>query len=189
MKPAQTQVVQRPGLPIGQIWLWSAVAGFLMVLVSAVRDVDFNAYEKITFGQAMRVESVVFAYWVVWMPVIIWCASRLPIKGRGWFVTIPALLGLYVALETGYVIWVWRWNGMFGFTKSSLWLVFRNDGRFYFTNSMLKFYVPIMVGTYVYLFYSRAKRQELQAIQLAEQLSSARLQALTAQLRPHFLFN
>ncbi len=176
-------------LPIAKIWAWSAVAGLLMVLVSAVRDVDFAVSEKITFAQAMRIESVVFAYWVIWMPVIIWCAAHLPSSGRRWMATIPALLGIYAVLCAGYVAWVWRWNGMYGGGKMSLMLTFRNDGRFYYTNSMLKFYIPAMVGTYVYLFYARAKRQELQAIRLAEQLSSARLQALTAQLRPHFLFN
>ncbi|MEN8145327.1 MAG: histidine kinase [Gemmatimonadota bacterium] len=50
-------------------------------------------------------------------------------------------------------------------------------------------YWALVIGTHAAGYASKHKERELQATQFREQLTSARLDNLRAQLRPHFLFN
>jgi signal transduction histidine kinase len=50
-------------------------------------------------------------------------------------------------------------------------------------------YFAVLGTVHAFAYYVEARDRELQATQLTGQLSEARLQALRAQLQPHFLFN
>jgi sensor histidine kinase YesM len=53
----------------------------------------------------------------------------------------------------------------------------------------LLIYIAILGMTQALLYYRRTRSRELQLARLEGQLARARLQALNAQIRPHFLFN
>jgi signal transduction histidine kinase len=53
----------------------------------------------------------------------------------------------------------------------------------------LLIYVSVVAITHAMLYYQRTRAQELMRARIEGQLARARLQALTAQIRPHFLFN
>ena len=48
---------------------------------------------------------------------------------------------------------------------------------------------PIAAGTHAWLYYREAQGRELRASQLEALLAETRLQMLSMQLQPHFLFN
>ena len=57
-----------------------------------------------------------------------------------------------------------------------------------FISETIAFWAVIAV-LYGWEFYTRMRERELQAVRLRAELTEARLEALAAQLRPHFLFN
>jgi sensor histidine kinase YesM len=68
--------------------------------------------------------------------------------------------------------------------EGAYWLLLRN--RFH---GALLTYVLIAMVSYAIAYYRRFRREELLASELRAQLAGAQLQALKAQLHPHFLFN
>ena len=113
--------------------------------------------------------------WYVWAaltPLVAWLARRYRI-----FVLV--LVGLPVA-----------------FVKVSLTRVLRGvtrGGENYFQISDLTtqylIYAAIVAGTHAWLYYREAQHRELRTSQLEALLAETRLQMLSMQLQPHFLFN
>jgi LytS/YehU family sensor histidine kinase len=56
-------------------------------------------------------------------------------------------------------------------------------------NSVLKYYVPILLGGTLYAYYLRLRSEESNAGELREQLMQSQFRLLKMQLHPHFLFN
>ena len=56
-------------------------------------------------------------------------------------------------------------------------------------NSVLKYYLPILLGGALYAYHLQARADEVKAAELREQLMQAQFRVLKMQLHPHFLFN
>lgn len=54
---------------------------------------------------------------------------------------------------------------------------------------VLQLYLAIVVAAHAYTYFTRGKRQEIERLELLQSLAQSELQALRAQLHPHFLFN
>lgn len=54
---------------------------------------------------------------------------------------------------------------------------------------LLQLYLAIVVAAHAYAYFVRGKRQEIERLELLQSLALSELQALRAQLHPHFLFN
>jgi two-component system LytT family sensor kinase len=54
---------------------------------------------------------------------------------------------------------------------------------------VLLLYLGIIVGAHAYTYFVRGQRQEMDRLRLRQSLAQSELQALRAQLHPHFLFN
>lgn len=63
-----------------------------------------------------------------------------------------------------------------------------NLGTSYFAVDVLT-YFAVVTGSMAFRFYRQSRDRELASSRLQSELASARLQALQAQLQPHFLFN
>ena len=50
-------------------------------------------------------------------------------------------------------------------------------------------YLGVTVAAHAYAYFTRTQRQEIERLQLHQSLAQSELQALKAQLQPHFLFN
>jgi two-component system LytT family sensor kinase len=54
---------------------------------------------------------------------------------------------------------------------------------------MLLLYMTLVIVAHAYTYFATARRQEIERLQLRQALAQSELQALRAQLHPHFLFN
>ena len=120
--------------------------------------------------------------WYVWAaltPIVVWLSRRLRLSRTEWWrPLLLAAAGVPVA-----------------FIKVTLTRVLRGaiGGGEYFqiTNLVIHYliYCAIVLAWHVWQYYRRAERRELQTSQLEALLAQTRLQMLSMQLQPHFLFN
>ncbi|MEP7347788.1 MAG: histidine kinase [Gemmatimonadaceae bacterium] len=134
-----------------------------------------------------------FAMWYAWIPAtpLIFALHRaLPMDGKGWRRAVLAHLTLATLV--------------FLFQSWAIMVTGRMTGHLPATRSVLMRLTDLVVNQYLFdlltyagvlavaigLDYARRYRdRDLRASQLQAQLASARLDALRAQLQPHFLFN
>lgn len=129
---------------------------------------------------------------IAWLPVVIlypavvWLARRIRMTVDNWYRTVPVhclLAATFSILRAtlAFVIFSWLYPD-WGF-RDYLYLVAE-----YFVYFMLLYWA--IVGIHRFLEHIREQREyELMASRLKTQLALARLDALRAQLNPHFLFN
>lgn len=120
--------------------------------------------------------------WALLAPGVVWLARRFPIE-RGHLarsVPVHAAASILVALLHWELNNLCRRYVLHYAGATSLVYVFHANVVTYWL------LVGAMSG---YQFYVRYRRGELRGAQLSAQLAEARLQALRAQLHPHFLFN
>ena len=131
---------------------------------------------------------------VPWVPVtlaVIVLAVRFPFSRESWprYVTIHLVAAalLAVAANVLVVLMYWASVGKFGgfvvlVQQAGIWATVR-------FHIALLIYASILGITQGVLYYRRTQARELQLARIEGQLAQARLQALNAQIRPHFLFN
>jgi len=128
--------------------------------------------------------------WAAFTPLIFSLASRLSIRSR-WFVQVPILLaaGIAIALIV-YLILIYARMEIFEVPRRGGvgFMPLREIGRFRFANQLLVFCAVLAAG-YAREYFLRDQDRQREAIALHAQLADARLEALRAQINPHFLFN
>ncbi len=123
--------------------------------------------------------------WALYTPLILWLAERLPVDGGRWLRRVPLhgafALG-FAAVDALLATWAAPVLGPFpahGFTSAFARMA---------TLGVLSYFAVLGIGHA--LRYQRLHAEgRLHASELERQLAQARLGALEAQLRPHFLFN
>ena len=129
-----------------------------------------------------------------WIPVtlaVIALAVRFPLSRARWaryavIHLIAAVLLAFVA-NVFVVLMYWATNDRFDglivlAQQAAIWATVR-------LHIALLIYASILGITQGVLYYRRTQSRELQLAKVEGQLAQARLQALNAQIRPHFLFN
>jgi two-component system LytT family sensor kinase len=163
---------------------WLAVfAGWtLLVIVFAVSSSLTYAltYQPPRWWYTFTMAATEWYVWAAFTPMVAWLANRLrPSVAQWWRLLILALAGLPIAFMKVTLTRVWR-----GVT---------DDGASYFQiNDLVVQYLlfwAIVLATYVWLHYRRSQERELRTSQLETLLAQTRLQMLSMQLQPHFLFN
>lgn len=143
------------------------------------------------FSAALRQSLINTLAWIPGTLAVIQLAARFPLARSNWRRRVP--LHLASALLIGFVTNVlvvlaywWlsgRFNGMAALVQSAaMWSTIR-------LHIVLLVYLVIAGITQGVLYYRRTRDRELQLARVEAQLARARLQALNAQIRPHFLFN
>jgi two-component system, LytTR family, sensor kinase len=125
------------------------------------------------------------------LPFIVWTALRWPPAGDGWVRRLPthfAALLMFSALRT-----TWNWS-----TRSAVFPLAGFGAYDYGAMPTRYFmelpadailYVTVVALTWLVDHWMRTREQELALSRLETRLAESRLQALRAQLHPHFLFN
>jgi LytS/YehU family sensor histidine kinase len=129
-----------------------------------------------------------------WIPVtiaVIALAVRFPLSRDRWprylVLHLVAAAVLAFAANVLVVLMYWATTGTFGglvalVQQGAIWATVR-------FHIALTIYASILGLTQGVLYYRRTQSRELQLAKMEGQLAQARLQALNAQIRPHFLFN
>ena len=161
---------------------WLAVfAGWsVLVVVFAVSSSLTSAlnYQPPRWRYTLTMAATEWYVWAALTPFITWLSWR--IRTLGWWrLLILALDGLLVA-----------------FFKVTLTRVLRGaivggDEYFQITNLVVHYLIfwAIVLAAQVWRYYGDAQQRELRTSQLEALLAQTRLQMLSMQLQPHFLFN
>ncbi|AHG93643.1 histidine kinase internal region (plasmid) [Gemmatirosa kalamazoonensis] len=134
-----------------------------------------------------------FADWyscALFTPVYFWLAVRAPITRRMWQRTVPvhlAATAVIVVLKYAMYVAAGIAIGSIDGTRGYLATLGQLLARSFVYESMTMWAVDGAVHAIV--FYRRAQEREAHAARLRAELTEARMDALSAQLRPHFLFN
>jgi hypothetical protein len=126
--------------------------------------------------------------WGVLTPLVLWFARRHPIDSATWRSAVPLHIAASLLLATVQL----------SLEASLEW--FRAGGRWPLREVMRHYlsqhtevsflaYWALVGATQFYRVYDQARAHQLHAVQLEARLTEARLEALRAQLQPHFLFN
>lgn len=140
-----------------------------------------------------------FVYWLVWAayaPAILAAARRWPLSREGGHAAVWHHLGLMaivapLQITTTYLVHfaLLRVSGILPAAQGAAWLVARGPGVVWGTFTGFLYYWVIAAVYWAAEFQRLYRAERLQAAQLEASLSAARLDALRAQLQPHFLFN
>ena len=159
-------------------WLAVLAGWTLLVIVFAVSSSLTYAlnYQPPRWGYTLTMAATEWYVWAALTPLIAWLSRRFPLS-RQLLVLVAA--GLPIAFIKVTVTRVLR--GVTG------------GGEAYFQINDLAvqyiIYWTIVLTTNAWLVYQRAQQRELHTSQLEAQLAQTRLQMLSMQLQPHFLFN
>jgi two-component system LytT family sensor kinase len=163
---------------------WLAVfAGWtLLVIVFAVSSSLTYAltYQPPRWRYTITMAATEWYVWAAFTPLVAWVSRQLRIsRARWWRILILGVIGVPVA-----------------FIKVTMTRVLRGiteGGEAYFQISDLAaqylIYWGIIAATHAWLYYRDVQGRELRASQLEALLAQTRLQMLSMQLQPHFLFN
>jgi two-component sensor histidine kinase len=141
-------------------------------------------------------------FWAVVSPLILWLVYRFPIQ-RARFV-FNILIHMVAASVLSFAAFAHQalidhYFGVFpAMVRGGLLNEYRHLVIQYFIGGQhavpqvspgILIYLAILGGVHAFDYYQKYRDRELQASRLREQLAQSQLQALRAQLQPHFLFN
>lgn len=129
--------------------------------------------------------------WAAFTVPIFSLTSRLSMARSRWLVRIPLLviIGLAVSLIIYFILGYAR-SEIFEVPRRGIpgFMPLREIGRFRFANQLLV-YCAVLAAGFAREYFLRDQERYREAAALRAQLAEARLDALRAQINPHFLFN
>ncbi|MFD1295370.1 sensor histidine kinase [Lysobacter gummosus] len=166
------------------IW-WLAYA-----LIFTVQIVHISGPEGMTMSwrQALHFS---FGTWMTWVPLslaLYWMVRHFPIERGRFFRSLAALFAASLLVVLLRSVYVYATTSVFN------WYGYRPPPGFIgvvatsFNNNFMSAWVVIGLA-HALVFYQRSRERGQQVAQLQAGLATAKLQALRAQLNPHFLFN
>ncbi len=129
-----------------------------------------------------------------WIPVtllVIWLGSRYPVTRATWRTRLPLHLfaagasawGANVLVVLGFWVMAGRFGGIAELARSAaVWATVN-------VHVALLVYATVLACTQGVAYYRETRERELHLARVEGQLARAHVQALNAQIRPHFLFN
>lgn len=165
-----------------RLWGWGFLAYTLIGGLSATQMAVNTARAGQTVDwPALLANRLLDNYgYALFVPLLVLAVRRFPLDRASWIRSTPILLAVTFACV--WVKCVWIEPATSGLVPLADRLTSHVFGEMYDMAS-------IVVVAQAIEFYRRAQERERQAVQLREQLTRAQLDALRAQLHPHFLFN
>jgi hypothetical protein len=184
----QAAVGPKARIVAGVAALWTLVA-----IISGTQSALQSSLQGGAVPLATSIRTAMITY-LPWIPVtllVVWLAVRFPLTRERWrgnlWVHLLALPAVTFGANLLVVLGFWLSSGGFRgwgelVRQAGLWAGLRLH-----VGALI--YAAIAGLTHVVLYYRRSRARELRMARLEGQLARARLQALNAQIRPHFLFN
>lgn len=175
---------RRDWLVVLAVTVWWTLEG--LVTTGQLLTMQFGGDEVLTTGQALRRGIASAWLWIPFSLGLFWLVERHPIErgrlARSIGLSLLAVLAI-VVLRAIVVYYLNPWLGWYRELPP-----FRDVLVTSVFNNFLLAWLNIGVA-HAWLFGRRALQRQRQAEQLQARLTETRLEALTAQLNPHFLFN
>jgi two-component sensor histidine kinase len=169
-------MLRRFGFLLAILAAWT----FLVIVVAASSSLTYAlTYQPPRWRYTLTMAATEWYVWAAFTPLVAWLSRRWQISRRQWWRIV--LLG-----AAGVVL---------AFLKVTLTRVLRGPlgGNDYFqiTNLVGHYLIfwGLVLASHVWQYHQRAQLRELRASQLEALLAHTRLQMLSMQLQPHFLFN
>ena len=164
--------------------IWT-VLGLLAVLQNAL---FFRAVgEPVPWGNLLPVRLADWYTCALFTPLYFWLVRRFPLDEGGWLRSVPVHLAATAAFVMAkYVIYTPIYNLLRPESRPERSLGEMLAGNFIIENVIFWSMVGVIQAIES---FRKLREREVQAAHLAGQLANARLDALTGQLHPHFLFN
>lgn len=166
-------------------------------MVATFAGVYFATQLRYAYGNSMRVPwrdaltiNLTFYYlWGAAVPLIVAIARRFPLDSGRWLVSVPVHVVASAAITlTQLAVGDLLLRGV-GLHSSVPWRDSMLKSIRLNFHSSLPTYWLILVAWSAWDYYRRFRNREIRASQLETELADAQLEALRAQLNPHFLFN
>jgi two-component sensor histidine kinase len=166
-----------------RLGFWLAILAawtFLVIVVAVSSSLTYAlTYQPPRWRYTLMMAATEWYVWAALTPLVAWLSRRFHLARRQWRrLVILAAAGMVVA-----------------FVKVTMTRVLRGPigGSDYFqiTNLVGQYLIfwGLILASHVWQYYRRAQQRELQTSQLEALLAQTRLQMLSMQLQPHFLFN
>ena len=134
--------------------------------------------------RSMGIGSLTWYASILSAPLFIWMSRRFPFDKRRWPATLALHLAAIVLLSLATSLLQYRLSYGGAESAPGLWLFVRAA----LVTGTLPFFA-VAATAHALEARMRARDRELEAARIRGQLAEVRLEALNAQLQPHFLFN
>jgi two-component system, LytTR family, sensor kinase len=175
------------GLPPVGWWILGFAVWTLLALMSVLQSAMYFGYhgESIRWGPLLGIRLLDWYTCALFLPPLVWLARRFPLGGANSprNIAIPLMVSaLFVIVKYALLLPIEHRVGR------------ASDQTFtgvLAANALTELMVFWAAAAAIHgiEFYRRLRARERHAMILEERLTRARLDALTAQIRPHFLFN
>lgn len=168
-------------------WTFGFAVWSLLALMSVLQSAMYLSYrdESIQWGPLVEVRLLDWYTCALFLPPLVWLARRFPVGGAQTLRNIVVQLAssaLFVILKYALLLPIEHRAGHAS-GQTFTGVLAANA----FTELMI--FWAAAAAIHGIEFYRRLRARERHAMVLEQRLTCARLDALTAQLRPHFLFN
>ncbi|MEW6990668.1 sensor histidine kinase [Colwelliaceae bacterium 6441] len=193
-----TKAVDNPisfkSIAILLISIWLGLA-FYALLSQISKWLTSHHFEMIFLSHLKFFTIRVWLPWVVLTPIVLWLATKFPIKPKKWLkaLLMHAFFLLVLSLITGLLIslhYHFFEDMSPGMETYKAW---QHIGHFLFGDDLFLFntiiYTILVTNLNIRNFSQIAQQKALIASQLNNQLIESQLQTLKMQINPHFLFN
>ena len=177
------RLMNRPRSWLAGFGVWTALA-----VLSSVQSVIFlnSVNQAVQWWPILLGRMADWYTCAVFTPIYFWLVRRYPIDRSHWKTSIPLHL---VTTSIFVVLKYWMFLGIMqmiepGWADRSLGDVLQRS----FIFETIAFWSLLGI-VHALVFYEGFRDREVQAAELRAQLSASQLEALSAQLHPHFLFN
>jgi two-component system LytT family sensor kinase len=168
-------------------WAFGFAIWSLLAIMSVLQSAMYFGYrgESIQWAPLFETRLIDWYTCALFLPPLVWLARRFPVGGAQTLRNITVQLGssaLFVILKYALLLPIEHRAGR-AYGQTFTGVLAANA----FTELMIFWAAAAVIHGVE--FYRRLMARERHAMVLEQRLTCARLEALTAQLRPHFLFN